>query len=264
MKHLLRLFPNTEWSGVAFYKMVEPDEFNWSKTWRIEAFYPIDLGSSAATEFDGEQLMEAQDKAYSDNRKLRECYKGLIHSHHGLSGGAYISSVDKTQLEHCANDTGYPSLVVAHDETESPYAFSVSYKTQRGHTIITDYKKAEWEIDWGNYNPTGTFKECVESLEKQEKESKAVVKTSNIVKYNNPYTRQVSMWGNYNPKDVYDDDIKDKKYQELLEDFRKKEEHYMSLHWNHPKSDEANQKATEAEKKLDQYCFQIGLFGGAR
>lgn len=264
MKHLLNLFPKTEWSGVAFYKMVEPNKHNWSNTWRIEGFYPIDLGSSAATEFDGEQLMDTQDKAYKDNPKLKECYKGLIHSHHGLSGGAYISSVDKEQLEHCANNTGYPSLVVAHDSTGSPYAFAVSYTTQRGHTIVTDYTKAEYEIEWDKYKPKGAFAECVKSLVKQEKEVNTVVKTSNIVRYNNPYTRQVSMWGAYNNKEIYDDDVKDKKYQELLEDFRKKEDYYQSLHWNHPKSDEANQKATEAEKKLDDYCFQIGLFGGAR
>ena len=54
IQHLLELYPKTEWSGVAFYNKIEPDERGWTNDWELEAFFPLDLGSTAATEFSGE------------------------------------------------------------------------------------------------------------------------------------------------------------------------------------------------------------------
>ena len=251
------LFPSTEWSGVAFYEKIEPDKLGWTENWRIVAFYPIDLGSSASTEFDGEELMEMQDKAYEDNPELRNCYKGLIHSHHGLANGAYISSVDRAHLVKCANKSCYPSFVVAHDSTGSPWAFAISYQDQYGNVHVSDYEDAYIIIEMGDYKPENLFQECLESLEKQKKQ--ALI--SKPVLYNNRYSRQTSMFGIYQQGDMYDDDIKDEVYQKLLKDYRKKQEHYDSLSWNDNNNDKAHYESVEAEKKLDDYCLEHNLFG---
>ena len=72
IQHLLGLYPNTEWSGVAFYKKVETNKRNWTTKWELKAFFPLDLGSTAATEFSGEDEIKFLDKAYKKFPELRE------------------------------------------------------------------------------------------------------------------------------------------------------------------------------------------------
>lgn len=262
VQHLLKKFPDTEWSGVAFYQKVEPDKSGWSDTWRIKDFYPIDLGGSASTEFDGEQLLDMQCKAYEDNKETKECLKGLIHSHHGLSGGAYISSVDNKHLEEAANDIGYPSFVVAHPETGSPFAFAVSYTNQYGRLmLVTDYKKACFIMEHNDkYTPSGLFKECVESLEKQEEESKKkVTVVNNYYNANRNFGRQSQTAlfdiGQYiqESTSIFPEIPDDLEYTELKEKYDKAITKVTSVSVHHPKFEKYDRMADNAEKALDDY-----------
>ena len=50
----------------------------------------------------------------------------------------------------------------------------------------------------------------------------------------------------------------DKKYQELLTQYEKLDEQWMRIDVGSPNSDLVQQKAIDAEKKLDDYCLQKG------
>ena len=264
IKHLISLYPKTEWSGVAFYNKIDPDKYGWTTNWELVAFYPIDLGSSAATEFSGEDQIEMIQKAYTKNPKLKECYKGLIHSHHTLGGGAFFSGTDRGHMEENANQVGYPSLVVADDSTGSPFAFSFSWVDQLGKIHWTEEDDGCVKLDYTSYKPSGLFQDCLESLKKQEKKV-----TTSLTYFNG---RQGSLFntgtynrmGMYQPAtndwtDDYKDDIKDKKYQKLLEAFRKADEVFFNSNYsNDPGYDKKKQNAVDAESKLDAYCLQKG------
>ena len=266
IKHLLMLYPSTEWSGVAFYKKINPDKFGYTTKWELVAFYPIDLGSSAATEFSGEDQIEMIQKAYTKNPKLKECYKGLIHSHHNLGGGAFFSGTDRGHMEENANQCGYPSLVVADDKTGSPFAFSFSWLDQMGKVHWTEEDEGYVCIDYSDYKPSGLFEECLDSLEKQKKKKAA---NTPMIYYNG---RQGSLFntgtynrmGLYQPTtnewtDDYSDDIKDKKYQKLLKAFREADTlFYDSDISNDPDFEKKRQNAVNTEAKLDAYCREKG------
>ena len=264
IKYLISLYKNTEWSGVAFYDKIEPDKYGWTTKWELVAFYPIDLGSGAATEFSGEDQIEMIKRAYQFNPKLKECYKGLIHSHHTLSGGAFFSSTDRGHMEENANQVGYPSLVVADDSTGSPFAFSFSWIDQLGKIHWTEEDEGCISLDYRNYKPSGLFEECLSSLAKQKKE----VVTS--VSYYNGRQGSLFNSGMYNRHaiynadinkftDDYDDSIKDKKYQTLLKLFRKADTLYHDSHISHdPHFEKKRQNAVNTEAKLDAYCLEKG------
>ena len=272
IQHLLGLYPNTEWSGVAFYKKVEINKRNWTTKWELKAFFPLDLGSTAATEFSGEDEIKFLDKAYKKFPELRECYRGLIHSHHSLSGGAFFSGTDKEHLKECANQVGYPSLVVALQETGSPFAFAVSWEDQFGKISMTEAKDAKVIIDVPDYKPTSLFKDCIESLKKQEKEAKKV-KTYNGFGMHMGYLRQdprqIGLFHNNAHKVIeqkhtgqiydYDENIKDKKYQKLLKAYKKAEENWMSATVGSPNYELIEQIAIDTETALDNYCIEKGF-----
>ena len=56
IKYLLRRFKSTEWSGPAWYKIQKKTKEGFPIKVRLEYFEPIDLGSGADTELDGELL----------------------------------------------------------------------------------------------------------------------------------------------------------------------------------------------------------------
>ncbi len=203
-----------------------------------------------------------QCKAYEDNKETKECLKGLIHSHHGLSGGAYISSVDNKHLEEAANDIGYPSFVVAHPETGSPFAFAVSYTNQYGRLmLVTDYKEACFIMEYNDkYTPSGLFKECVESLEKQEEESKKkVTVVNNYYNANRNFGRQSQTAlfdiGQYiqESTSIFPEIPDDLEYTELKEKYDKAITKVTSVSVHHPKFEKYDRMADNAEKALDDY-----------
>lgn len=264
VKHLLSLYPKTEWSGLAFYKKIKPNKLGWTNEWELVDFFPIDLGSSAATEFSGEQEMDMMDKVYKENPKLRECYRGLIHSHHSLSGGAFFSGTDRNHMKECANKVGYPSLVVAHDSTGSPWAFSWSYVDQFGLIHWTEEEDGSVIIDCDNMKPKGLFEECLLSLNKQEKESTKIV-TNGFSLNSSGFGYQSNLFGYKQevqpvrqPSWPYPESIDNKKlnkkYQKLLSIFMKSDKLWMLVDCSDSNFDEIRQSATVAERNLDAFC----------
>ena len=126
INYLLTRFKGTEWSGPAFYSY-KTDEDGFPAEWTLEGIVPLDLGSTASTEWGGEDFIKVQKEIYKLHPEYRQCYLGLIHSHHELAGGAYFSGTDTQQLEEAANKVGYPSLVVS-TVSGKTHAFSISYK----------------------------------------------------------------------------------------------------------------------------------------
>ena len=74
-----------------------------------DKFLIRDVGTSGSTEFDlsNDELCEQMEHVMDGNRV------GLIHTHHGLAGGAYFSGVDNAELQaNTQNHEVYVSLVV--------------------------------------------------------------------------------------------------------------------------------------------------------
>lgn len=260
IQHLLELYPKTEWSGVAFYNKIEPDERGWTDTWELEAFFPLDLGSTAATEFSGEDELKFLDKVYKKHPKLEQCFNGLIHSHHSLSGGAFFSGTDKNHLEECANMVCYPSLVVARQETGSPFAFAISWEDQFGRVAMSDEEDATIIVKQPKYKPSGLFEECVKELKEQEKK-KTKPKAPNLTYYNRNQGTLFNMRNHVketNAFTYYDPEIKDNKYQKLLKEYEEADNLFFKTSVGSPNHELLHQKAIDAEAKLDDYCIEKG------
>jgi len=100
---------STEWSGILFYKLTGGDIKKFKDLeFTIEFLYPMDIGTSAYTEFKyNEHVMNA----YDINEDLIECSNSLVHSHHNMS--AFFSGTDTSELlENAKNFNYYISLIV--------------------------------------------------------------------------------------------------------------------------------------------------------
>lgn len=99
----------------------------------MEHFHPLDLGHGTATEWEAKDLAKVLRSTYQTMPKLKDCYMGLIHSHHSM--GAFFSGTDTKTLEEMAPDKGfYCSLVVA--TAKDPFAFAFAYKDQYGQPQV--------------------------------------------------------------------------------------------------------------------------------
>jgi len=128
IEYFSKYFSSKEWSGPAWFKATGKKN-TFPEVFELKHFHPLDLGSTAATEFEAEDVAKILPDTYKALPSLKTCYMGLIHSHHNM--GAYFSSSDEETLCKMGPETGfYPSLVVATSKTE--YAFAVSYKDQYG------------------------------------------------------------------------------------------------------------------------------------
>ena len=168
-------FPKTEWSGPAWYKLEEEE-------WNLVYFIPIDLGSGAATEFKGKDLLKIMKKVQK-TVDITGCFQGIIHSHHNM--GAFHSSTDDGELKDGANRVGYPSLVVAH--TGTTHAFKYSYEDQFGYAHLVD---GEVSVEIPEHEPEEIW---VKEADKIEKAAKKNTKTTAISYYNG---NQSSLWNN--------------------------------------------------------------------
>ena len=153
INYLLNRFKGTEWSGPAFYSC-KTDEHGFPEEWTLEGIVPLDLGSTAATEWDGEDFIKVRKDIYKIHPEYEKCFLGLIHSHHELSGGAYFSGTDTNQLEEAANKVGYPSLVVSTISGKT-HAFAIAYQDNFNqiHVIEADgivirQPKVKVEAEW--------------------------------------------------------------------------------------------------------------------
>ena len=133
----MKRFPNIEWSGPAWYR-VKVDEDGYPEEFKLVHFHPLDLGSSASTEWEAKDLASILKKSYEDHPSLKHCYIGLIHSHHTM--GAFLSGTDTATVQEMAPEKGfYGSLVVA-SSGKATEAFGFGYKDQYkcSHCITID------------------------------------------------------------------------------------------------------------------------------
>lgn len=127
IRYLIRKFPHTEWSGVLFYRHEGNFEDN-NLVITCEDIYPMDLGSSAWTEF---KMDENVASYIADNIELFDCELGLIHSHHTM--GAFFSGQDVKTLQVEGSDTNcFVSLIV---DTRGTYEAAITRKIQTKHEV---------------------------------------------------------------------------------------------------------------------------------
>ena len=130
INYLLRRFDNVEWSGPAWYRVDKATDRGFPIKVTLVHFIAIDLGEAASTEVDGEKLGKLLPNVYKEQSDLKDCYLGLIHSHHGL--GAFFSGTDETALLEQAPTEGlFFSTVVAHSKKK--FVTAVSYQDQFGY-----------------------------------------------------------------------------------------------------------------------------------
>ena len=99
----------TEWSGILFYKLTKGNIKKFKDLeFTVQFIYPMNIGSSAYTEFDyNSQVMNA----YDLQEDLIECSSSLIHSHHNMS--AFFSGTDTDELlSNASNFNYYISLLI--------------------------------------------------------------------------------------------------------------------------------------------------------
>ena len=136
VKFLLTRFESTEWSGPAWYKIMESEKkTNFPKIVSLVYFKPIHLGHGTETELDGDKMGKLLPKVYKRFPDLKDCYLGLIHSHHTM--GAFLSGTDKDTAREQANGDGiFFSTVVA--SSSDPYDCCLAYRDRFGYTNLID------------------------------------------------------------------------------------------------------------------------------
>jgi hypothetical protein len=135
VKYLLNRFKTTEWSGPAWYQIIESDKTKFPKLVSLVYFKPIHLGDGTETELDGDKMGKLLPKVYKRFPDLKDCYLGLIHSHHKM--GAFLSGTDKdTAREQAHGDGLFFSTVVA--SANDPYDCCLTYRDRFGYTNLID------------------------------------------------------------------------------------------------------------------------------
>ena len=196
LNYFLRRFSSKEWSGPAWYALNKKGEHGFPKVFELVDFHPLDLGSSASTEWDADALAKIVKKKYEKNEKYKSCFIGLVHSHHSMD--AYFSGTDEDTLEEMAPNTGfYPSLVVS-TKAGKEYAFAISYLDQyQKETIV------HGEIALPKPKEAKQWVEIADKIEKEAKTTLYVPK-GGYTGYN--YAGyQSSMWDEAGEK--YDEDV---------------------------------------------------------
>ena len=135
VKYLLSRFKSTEWSGPAWYQILETEDNGFPKVVSLVYFKPIHLGSGAETELDGDKMGKLLPKIYKKFPDLKDCFLGLIHSHHTM--GAFLSKTDKdTANEQAPVDGIFFSTVVA--SSGEPFDTCFTYRDRYGYTNLIE------------------------------------------------------------------------------------------------------------------------------
>jgi len=182
---LLSRFKKTEWSGPAWYSIDKTDEDGFPVEVSLQYFKPIHLGHGTETEVDGDAMGKLLPTIYKRFPDLKDCFLGLIHSHHTM--GAFLSGTDKdTAKEQAVKDGIFFSTVVA--SSGEPFDCCLTYKDQFGFTnlvegeIITPVVAVDIPQEW---------KQEATKIEKAKKKE-------NKLTYINTSTNQLSAFGGHN------------------------------------------------------------------
>tara|TARA_R100000742_G_C4279554_1_gene104459 strand:- start:3435 stop:4271 length:837 start_codon:yes stop_codon:yes gene_type:complete len=184
INYLLSRFKKVEWSGPAWYSIDKVDEDNFPVEVSLQYFKPIHLGHGTETELDGDAMGKLLPKIYKRFPDLKDCFLGLIHSHHTM--GAFLSGTDKdTAKDQAVKDGIFFSTVVA--SSGEPFDCCLTYKDQFGFTnlvegeVITPVIKVDIPQEW---------KQEATKIEKAKKKE-------NKITYVNSGTNQISAFGGY-------------------------------------------------------------------
>lgn len=131
IRHLCNKISTVEWSGTLFYTVSGTYEDN-NLEIRCVDIFPMDIGSSAYTEFD----MSPDVIAYmADHPELLDCQIGLIHSHNNMA--TFFSGTDLSTLQEEGRDRNhFVSLIV---NNEGTYTAAITRKIVSKDNIISNY-----------------------------------------------------------------------------------------------------------------------------
>ena len=222
INYLHKVVGATEWSGILFYSLQSGDIKKLKDLeFKVEMIYPMNIGSSAYTEFDyNSEVMNA----YDIREDLITYNSGLCHSHHRL-GFTTFSGTDQSELiDNCKNFNYYVSLIV--DFTKDWHckiAFPTKTKTNKEYTLKDNNGKlikakssveeelaliGELEVEFENAVIVDKWLEDRMVELKKQKEAKPAVVTYNS-SYNNPNfdfsttrTQQPTVYSNWKPANV--------------------------------------------------------------
>lgn len=147
---------STEWSGILYYKLTKGDIKTLKNLeFTAEFIYPMNIGSTAYTEFDySGEVMNACDI----KEDVIDCSSGLVHSHHNMS--TFFSGTDTSELkENAVHFNYYVSLIVNFDgkycakialPSESEITTKLSLKDSLGKLFNKRVKQTETTIVIGD------------------------------------------------------------------------------------------------------------------
>lgn len=144
IRHLCNRVHSVEWSGTLFYTYSGTYEDGTLEIRCVDIF-PMDIGTSAYTEFD----MSPDVIAYmTDHPELLDCQVGLIHSHNNMA--TFFSSTDTTTLREEGNDRNhFVSLIV---NNEGIYTAAITRKIIERKVTNTTFSYKTFD----NIEKTGT------------------------------------------------------------------------------------------------------------
>lgn len=135
VNYLLSRFATTEWSGPAWYQVLKTKDNGFPELVSLVYFKPIHLGHGTETELDGNKMGKLLPRVYKKFPDLKDCYLGLIHSHHNM--GAFLSGTDKdTAREQATSDGFFFSTVVA--SNKDPYDCCFTYLDRFGYSNLIE------------------------------------------------------------------------------------------------------------------------------
>lgn len=157
IRFLCRNIPNTEWSGVLFYKIDGSFEGNSLAIICVDIFQ-MDEGSATYTEFN----MSPEVCTYICNHpELTQegIYQGLVHSHNNMN--TFFSGTDINTLQEEGNDMNhFVSLIV---NNAGNYTAAITRKIKKVKTVIENYSYNTWGGKEAIGKATYTLEEeCIE------------------------------------------------------------------------------------------------------
>lgn len=144
IRHLCNRVHSVEWSGTLFYTYSGTYEDGTLEIRCVDIF-PMDIGTSAYTEFD----MSPDVIAYmTGHPELLDCQVGLIHSHNNMA--TFFSGTDTTTLREEGNDRNhFVSLIV---NNEGTYTAAITRKIIERKVTNTTFSYKTFD----NIEKTGT------------------------------------------------------------------------------------------------------------
>ena len=208
VRYFLTTFKNVEWSGPAWYSHVK-DENGFPSVVTLEYWHPLDLGTSANTDWDGEDLIKIYAKLRKKYPEIGKSWvQGNIHSHHTM--GAFFSGTDEEQCIDGANENFYYSLVVSTKVGKELHC-GVSYPDQFGQIHIVEMDDIEVEE---NRTFDKEWKEQATHIKKTKKPEPTSINLYKRGNYNN--AGQATLFNSYQPKNQQKETKQDR-YEEHID-----------------------------------------------